>query len=295
MSLRPDRSGTVRFAVGVAGDLVLSGLAIKPIARVGVSALVVAPNAGKPAPPPVEGEVRVEVGPPAAVLSLAVVDAPNPRATVFVLHGIRDSKESLRGWGEVLADQGYRAILVDLRGHGRSTGEALTYGVLESADLVQALDSLDRNGLVAGPVGVMGHSYGAATAIQWAGRDPRVRSVIAVAPFASLRAAVPGYTVLPLPSSFVDRVIALAGASAGFDPDEASPVDAIARTSAAVLLIHGRRDARIPSWHSERIFAAGADHAELVLIETAGHESVVGARETRLADRSAQWFDRHLR
>lgn len=295
MSVRPNRSATVRFAVGVAGDLVLSGLAVKPLERVGVSALVLAPNAGKLEPTPLEGEVRVEVGPPPATLSLAIVDAPNPRATVFVLHGIRDAKESVHGWAEMLADEGYRAILVDLRGHGRSTGDALTYGVRESADLAQALDALGSRQLVVGPVGVMGHSYGAATAIQWAGRDPRVRSVVAVAPFASLRAVVPGYAVVPLPSAFVDRVIELAGASGGFDPDAASPADAITRTSAAVLLIHGRRDGRIPSWHSERILAAGRDHTELVVVDGAGHESVAGSTEARLADRAARWFDTHLR
>jgi pimeloyl-ACP methyl ester carboxylesterase len=239
--------------------------------------------------------MRVDVGPPAAILSLAMIDAPNPRATVFVLHGIRDSKESMRGWGEMLAEAGYRAILVDLRGHGRSTGDALTYGVTESADLSQVLDALGERKLVVGRVGVMGNSYGAATAIQWAGHDPRVDAVVAVAPFASLREVVPGYLPLPLPTNFVNRVIDLAAIRGGFDPDAASAVEAIRRTHAAVLLIHGRDDRRIPSWHSERIYAAGAKHAHLVLVEGAGHESVTRAPETRLAERSSRWFESYLR
>ncbi len=294
MSLRPVRAEGIRLAGVVAGGIVLGALAVRPLEHAGVDALVLAPNAGRPAPTPVAEEVQVEVGPPAAVLSLAIVDPPRPRGTIFVLHGIRDSKKSMRGWGAMLAQAGYRAVLVDSRGHGRSTGDALTYGVQESLDLTRAVDALAARGLIAGEVGVMGHSYGAATAIQWAGRDPRVRAVLAVAPFASLRQVVPGYLPFPLPPSFIDRVIQMAGARAGFDPDAASPVDAIRRTRASVLLIHGRADRMIPSWHSEQIYTAGAGSAELVLVDRAGHETVAGSPGTRLAERAHRWFEAHL-
>ena len=294
MSVRPRWMTSARFVGVTAGGLVLVLVGIKPIELLGVEALVHAPNAWRSQPPALAGEVRVAVGPPPAELSIAVVDTPNPRGTVFVLHGIRDAKESMSGWAAMLANAGYRAVLVDLRGHGRSTGDTLSYGVRESADLSQVLDALTARKLVVGRVGVMGHSYGAATAIQWAGRDPRVEAVIAVSSFASLRAVVPGYVILPLPSSFVNRVVDQAGERAGFDPDAASPVDAIGRTRAAVLLIHGRADGRIPPWHSERIYAAGLGHAELVLVDGEGHDSVTGSPRTRLAERTAQWFGEHL-
>jgi hypothetical protein len=63
--------------------------------------------------------------------------------------------------------------------------------------------------MVVGRVGVM-LSYGAATAIEWAGTDPRITAVVAVAPFASLRAVVPGYAPL-LPGSYVQSAIDVAG------------------------------------------------------------------------------------
>jgi pimeloyl-ACP methyl ester carboxylesterase len=294
MTVRPNRRATLRLAVAIAGGLTLSLLAIKPIEEVGATAIVQAPNAGRSARPVVDGELRVDVGPPAAVISLRVVDAVHPRGTIFVLHGIRDSKESMRGWSDMLSRAGYRAVLVDLRGHGRSTGDTLTYGVRESVDLTQVLDALVGRTLVTGEIGVMGNSYGAATAIQWAGRDPRVKAVVAVAPFSSLRDVVPGYSPLPLPAFLVRRAIDIAGLRGGFDPDDASPMAAIARTTARVLLIHGRADKRIPAWHSEHIAAAGPGHTELVLVDGEGHESVAGAATTRLAERSIGWFDTYL-
>ena len=52
---------------------------------------------------------------------------------------------------------GYRAVLVDLRGHGRSTGKYLTYGVQEAQDISQVIDALEQQQLIAGEIGVLGH------------------------------------------------------------------------------------------------------------------------------------------
>ncbi len=265
----------------------------QPFERLGASVIVNAPNRGTSCPARVDGELFVSVGPPNATLSVEVVDAKEPRGTVFLLHGIRADKESVRGWAKWLAAVGFRAVLVDLRGHGRSTGDYLSYGVVESRDLAQTLDALEMRGLRVGAVGVMGFSYGAATAIEWAGKDPRIRAVIAVAAFASLRKVVPGYTVFPLPESFVNEAIDLAGAQGGFDPDEASPMLANRFTQAQVLLIHGLDDHRIPPWHSWLIFAAGRDHSKILLVPGEGHFSIVDAPVVR--ERATAWFAEYLR
>jgi len=277
---------------GVVLSFAVSCAACQPLRQWGADAIVRAPNRGALAPERAEGELLVTVGPPAASLSLEIVDAKAaPRGTVFLLHGIRADKSQLRGWARTLADAGFRAVLVDLRGQGRSTGDWLSYGVVESKDLAQALDTLSERGLVVGRVGVMGFSYGASTAIEWAGMDARIAAVVAAAPFASLRAVAPGYAPL-LPASFVDSAIDVAGREAGFDPDEASPARAIRRTLAPVLVIHGEDDDTVPPWHSRQICAAGGDHAELLLVPGEGHRSLVDAAVVRT--RSAEWFGRHL-
>jgi alpha-beta hydrolase superfamily lysophospholipase len=289
--IRFRRADKVRMGLALARDAARGALAKSSLEDVGAEILVRAPNAGRPRPTsPLPGELLVEVGPPSATLSMTIVDAPRPRGTVFVLHGIRDSKEAMRGWGEMLARMGLRAVLVDLRGHGRSSGEVLTYGVQESFDLMRVLDALQARGRLVGPVGVMGYSYGAATAIQWAGRDERIDAVVAVAPFSSLREVVPSYLPVRFPGAFVQRTIDLAGVRGGFDPDEANTALAMSKTRAAVLLVHGRSDARIPFAHSERIFAARRKNTELVLIAGAGHESVATHRGTSLEKRTRTWF-----
>jgi pimeloyl-ACP methyl ester carboxylesterase len=293
MRVRPSRRATVLLAARVPFWLAESALGLLPLEDALARAIIQAPNAGRSEPAPMTGEIRVAVGPPRASIALATVDPAHgspPRATVFVLHGIRDRKEAMRPWATMLARAGYRAVLVDLRGHGRSTGDVLTYGVVDAVDLSQVLDALADQGRIVGPVGVMGHSYGAATAIQWAGRDARVAGVVAVAPFTNLRDVVPGYTIVPLSPAFVARVVDRAGKLGGFDPDAASPLDAITRARAPVLLVHGRADRRIPPSHSQRLHAAAPDHSELVLVDGAGHDDVTGAPGARLAERTVAWF-----
>jgi len=140
------------------GIPVVLGLVARPhVRRAAAAAIDRSPNHGLPAPAPRPGELRVEIASPPASLAMELVDvAPGTtlKGTVFVLHGIRDHKESMRSFGAMLAESGFRAILVDLRGHGRSSGEWLSYGAVESHDLAQVLDALTAQGLVIGKVGV---------------------------------------------------------------------------------------------------------------------------------------------
>jgi pimeloyl-ACP methyl ester carboxylesterase len=198
-------------------------------------------------------------------------------------------------------EDAHRTVLVDLRGHGRSTGEYVAYGALESKDLSDLLDELARRDLLEEPVGVFGVSYGAAVAIQLAGRDPRILAVVAVAPFTSLQDVVPRYVRLFLPgwgwfasaAAIRDAVVG-AGLRGGFDPDRASPLAAIRIAGARTLLIHGEDDFLIDRSHSERLHAARPDRSDLLLVPGVGHNGVFHDPERRVSGAAREWFDRWL-
>src|SRR5262245_45769321 len=243
-------------------------------------------------------QMEIQVGPPEARLSVWMMEpARQPaRGTVLVLHGIRDSKSSMLGMGHLLADGGYRSVLVDLRGHGLSSGDWLTYGVIDSADLTQVLDAIDVQNFLTEPVGVFGCSYGAATAIQLAARDPRVQSVVAVAPFSTLHVAVHSYARLLglglfLPRRLIDQAVEDAGQIGHFQPSEASPLRAIQETNARVLLIHGTADWKIPASSSQQLHAVAPHHSRLMLVEKAGHDSVMATIQTKATAEILAWFD----
>jgi pimeloyl-ACP methyl ester carboxylesterase len=252
----------------------------------------------------IDQQFGVEVGPPKARLSVSVVepdDFRTPQATVLVLHGIWINSTTMLGTAHRLAGDGFRVVLVDLRGHGRSSGEGLTYGQREARDVSQVIDELERRKLVAGRLGVYGLSYGATTAIHVAGIDPRIDAVVSVAPFSTMRDVVPdfGRTLLPGVERFIDdetiqSAIDDAGQISGFDPDQSSAIKAIQRTKAPVLIVHGEADWMVPTYHALRLYEAGKHHTKLVLVPMTGHVLAWVDPSGNIAQEASDWFRKRL-
>jgi pimeloyl-ACP methyl ester carboxylesterase len=250
------------------------------------------------------GTVPLEAA-PAATLSVSIIEPAGgavPRGTVLVLHGIYARSITMLPQARALSWAGYRAVLVDLRGHGRSTGKYLTFGVREAQDISQVIDALEQQQLIAGDIGVWGISYGATTAIHLAAFDPRVRAVVAVEPFGMVRPQIRhfGRLVLPevacfLSDSKFDRIVDQGAAQAGFDPDGADAVDAIERTTSPILLMHGTDDWIVPSWNSIALQQAAPESTERIPIIGGGHASLWFDRSRRVSSNAILWFDRWLR
>jgi len=98
---------------------------------------------------------------------------------VLVLHGFTGSLRTMDGVADGLAGGGYRAVCVDLPGHGRSPvpEDAAAYTLEATCDALEAtLDALDL-----GDAHVLGYSLGGRVALGLAALRPaRVRSAILV-------------------------------------------------------------------------------------------------------------------
>ncbi len=254
--------------------------------------------------PPIEAigtdqQFTVPVGPPKAALSVSVVEpscGPNPKpanGTILVVHGIYGRSVTMLHTAHRLADAGYRAVLVDLRGHGRSTGDYLTYGMQEARDLSQVIDALQARGLVEGPIGAYGVSYGATTSIHLAALDWRVKAVVAVEPFSMVRPELAHFAQI-VPQQTFEQALNEAGCTAGFNPNFSDAADAIGRTKAPVLLMHGTDDWIVPYWNSVLLHEEAAAHSELVTFPLRGHQSLWLDYDGELARRAIAWFDRWL-
>jgi pimeloyl-ACP methyl ester carboxylesterase len=248
------------------------------------------------------GAVRIEaeVGPPAAKLVAWRIEPElQPlRGSVVLLHGVRMDRRSLVDAGLAFSAAGFRSILVDLRGHGESTGDYLTYGAVEAQDISTLLDQLIAQGTELGCVGAFGFSYGAAVALELGASDPRVQAVVAVAPFASLREVVADYRMKYLPAPFqlipaawFDAAVDEASRIASFDPDAAAPVRAVSRSRAHQLLIHGTADTQVPLRHSLALASVAGPLARLLRVDGASHDSMP---PHVLQAEAAAWFGRWL-
>ena len=255
-----------------------------------------------PVQPPDEVSRVVEVKRPDARIRAWLFEPESrPRGTVILLHGIHDSKKTLLPGALHRARRGFRALAVDLRGHGESSGRWLTYGVRESEDLSALIDRLQQLDLLQRPLGVHGTSYGAATALMLGGSDSRVDSIVAVAPFSSLPEVVPYYArwmfgsaAELIPAFFLRDILDDAGRRAGFDPGRACPRCAVSGFRGSLLLVHGKAEERIPWQQSVQIrdAATRASEVRVVLVPGASHLGVGSAKGVpALIDR---WFDEQL-
>ncbi len=255
----------------------------------------------------IDDHFKVKVGPPEASLAVSIVEPHEgtcqgqPRGTVIVLHGLGAQGLWMLDTAHEFAADGYRAVLVDLRGHGGSTGNWITYGLRESRDLSQVMDELQHRRLLAGRIGVYGISFGAATAIHTAARDRRISAVVAVAPFNKLRdiaphylrTTAPGFGHLVTDKTFQEGVD-VAGRRAAFNPDAADTSWAIRLSQAPVLLIHGSNDLIVPPSHSQQIHEASPRNTQLLIVNGAGHLSIWYDADRQVENATRQWFARHL-
>jgi len=197
------------------------------------------------------------------------------RGLVVYLHGIADNRQSGIGVARRLVPAGYSVLSFDARAHGRSTGDACTYGFHERDDVSAALSAVGAPRAV-----LLGHSLGAAVALQAAAVDPRVAGVVAASAFSDLPAIVrerAGW--FRLPAAYVEAALLRAGELGRFRPAEASPVALAARITVPVLLLHGADDRKTPPEHSRRIAAALPAPHRLNLLPGVGHDEILGRAE----------------
>lgn len=190
------------------------------------------------------------------------------RGTVVYLHGVADNRGSVTGTLGTFLPIGFDVIAYDARAHGTSQGARCTYGYYEKHDLQRVIDQLGVDSVI-----LVGHSLGAAIALQTAAIESRVRAVVASATFSDLR-TIATERAFSLPSWSLAPAFARAEIDGRFKVDDVSPVKAAERITAPVLLVHGVHDQQTSPAHSERVFEALRAPKELLIVD-AGHNDVL--------------------
>jgi dienelactone hydrolase len=187
---------------------------------------------------------------------------------VLLLHAAGGNAEDLADTARVLAEQGYFALALSLRGSRGSEGQE-DCGARQADDTVEALNWLARQpGVDASRLGIIGYGQGGQVALLAASYTTLPRAVVAYYPVTDTRRLRETTAYGPV------RVYV----ATHCDPRHAgvvSPVARVASISAAVLLIHGAADDRIPSSQSELMHAAlqaAGKQSELHLLPEATHE-----------------------
>ena len=188
-----------------------------------------------------------------------------PRAALVFVHGGGDDNRSLPyGAGLALARdlvaRRYALLMIDLRNFGESDGTAdgITYGDLESNDVLGAIDAIAARAPRL-PVGAIGFSMGGATVLRAAARDPRLRAVVADSAFADARDVAVAFThaATGLPTVLVRPFVWSAEHLHGAPLARGATVAALqGATLPPTLLIQDERDPIVGPEHVSRLRAA---------------------------------------
>jgi len=220
-----------------------------------------------------------------------------PRGTLFLLHGYGLQHDVLVPWGIALAEAGWRCVLVDLRGHGDSGGKTITFGIQETDEMIALVSELERRNAIAGPVGVLGDSYGAAIGIRWALRDPRIGTVVAMAPYDKLGDAMEGLRASYsrwVPAAWVRQAARELPRQLGVPSDALDTTSAPALRPVPAFLIAGDADPVASIDAVRRVAARMGPDTRVQVLPKSGHEEIPYEFDALLSP-VREWFAEHLR
>jgi pimeloyl-ACP methyl ester carboxylesterase len=228
---------------------------------------------------------RTIVAPDEAALDVWVIaargDTP-PKGAVLLLHGMGDSKASYLSAGQKLASLGFDVALPDLRSHGASGGQYITYGARESADLKLVMDRLAADGLIREPYYVVGVNLGGSAGLIYASDEPKVRGVVVVSPYkdfvsiATWLMQIDKLTYGVMLPKQMDTVIAGAQKMGDFSNQQTSSLEAARKLKAPLIVAYTLVDASAPMEHAQAVHDAAAGPRKLVLITPLVEQLVVG-------------------
>ena len=208
------------------------------------------------------------------IIHYDVYDAPSPSAVVVVPGFWRDRRHpAMVRLAHFLNAEGYRAVVMDPRGHGETGG---TYGFNrdEHYDVAAVAEDLLRNHSTISSLTLTGFSYGGAVAVSTIARhDLPVTSLLlisAVADFDMIMPRINPFTI--------HRHIALSQAlkhprfawSMRKSP-KLRAVDDIPNVHVPVCLIHVKNDWLIGHRHSVALYEAACEPKELHLLDIEGN------------------------
>lgn len=193
------------------------------------------------------------------------------------LHGYRGS--ALRDFcgGDALARSlGMNTLLVDERGHGKSGGHAITFGVRERYDCLAWCEWAAARFGAEVPIFLAGVSMGAATVLMAAELPlpANVRGIFADCPYSSPAAIIRKvvHEDMRLPAAPAMALVRIASrVFAHFGLNESSAVEAVRHAKVPILLVHGEDDRFVPCYMSREIYENCASPATLETFPGAGH------------------------
>jgi dipeptidyl aminopeptidase/acylaminoacyl peptidase len=216
------------------------------------------------------------------------------RAAVVLVHGFADNRAQLLFEARVLARGGYGVLLFDLRAHGESGGDQVTWGDGERRDVTAALDFVSaRPDVDPARVGLFGFSMGGTTSLLVASEDARVKAVAAAGAYPALEADI--YSGYGKWGALSAEPVLWWLRRGGVDVDTVRPIDGMCRLQGRpLLLVNGDVDPDAPAKLQASLFRAACEPKQLWVVPGAGHGQYAQVAPREYEQRLRGHFDAAL-
>lgn len=195
---------------------------------------------------------------------------------LLMMHGYRSMALRDDAGGFMLGKKlGFNVLAVDQRGHGKSEGRVITFGIKERLDCLRWINhAIDRFGSQTKIV-LSGLSMGAATVLMTSDLElpENVVGIMADCPYSSPAGIIKKVCRdRHIPDKLAYPFIRLgAQIYGGFDLESDCATESVKHANIPIMLVHGTDDRFVPYPMSKKIFEACKDNARLHLFENAGH------------------------
>jgi uncharacterized protein len=213
---------------------------------------------------------------------------------LILVHGNRTNRTAMLAWTKPLWERGYSLLLPDLRGHGLSQGDKISYGQHEQYDVLGAVNFLKSKNFKPESIGVIGSSMGGVSSLLAMGQSGDIKAGVIDSAYGNMERVLQyhlGAGILVFPG-----VNLAAKWLWNIDITGVKPEEAIKKLgNRRVMLIHGRDDLLVPL---NEVFtlqkAGGTSVADVWLVDGVEHASAVAAKPDEYFSRILTFLDREL-
>lgn len=179
------------------------------------------------------------------------------------------------GGNKLARDAELNTLMVDMRAHGMSEGNTITFGIKERYDCISWINyAISRFGKDV-VIYLSGVSMGAATVLMATklGMPKNVRGITADCPFSTPSAVIKAVCKdMGYPPKLIYPFIYLGALLFGhFNLNAANASEAVKHTDVPILLMHGEDDRIVPCGMSKEIYDNCGGYAELHTFPNAAH------------------------
>jgi fermentation-respiration switch protein FrsA (DUF1100 family) len=214
---------------------------------------------------------------------------------IMLLHGVRGDRNVMLPRARFLHQLGYTVLLFDFQAHGESLGDSITFGWLESQDVVAAAHYLHTR-MPEAPLGAIGISMGGA-ALLLANQALHLNGVVLESVYPTIEEATAdrlrhhlgalGAALTPLLTTQLQWRLHIS-------LSQLHPIDHIAALQTPLLLLHGDQDHHTTLAEAQRLFSSASEPKEMWVVNGAGHVDLYNYVPDLYRTKIADFFARTL-